>query len=169
MKKKDLLVLSFGFIAFFVLGPIAQVLLSLIGPEDFLPQGKLTLVISAIACAFGIFFTSWAVWEMFKVGKGGPAVLGPVKLMKETQVLVTTGPYAMCRNPMHLGIILYLLGFACYLNSLWALIVPVLMWIFAFILAVFVDEKRLERDFKDEFLDYKSRVPRFLPEVRKRF
>ena len=68
---------------------------------------------------------------------------------------------------MHLGIILYFLGFACYLNSLWALAVPLAMTVFAFSLAVFVDEPRLKRDFPEEYAAWASRVPRFLPNVRR--
>ncbi len=131
-----------------------------------MPSGTFTLGLSAVTSAFGVFFTLWAVIEMAKKGDGCPVVLGRFKLTKETSKLVTTGPYALCRNPMHLGIFFYLLGFACFLNSLWSLIVPLAMLIFAWITAVVIDEPRLMRDFEKEFVSYRLKVPRFLPQIK---
>lgn len=168
MSGRDKLMLAAGSLIFVAGGPGVMALLTVWGGQvTFLPELTFTYGFSVFACAFGLFFAAWSVYEMLTKGEGGPAVLGPVKLMQETRHLVTTGPYALCRNPMHLGIILYFLGFACYLNSLWALAVPLAMTVFAFSLAVFVDEPRLKCDFPEEYAAWASRVPRFLPNVRR--
>ena len=133
MSGRDKLMLAAGSLILVAGGPGVMALLTVWGGQvTFLPELTFTYGFSVFACAFGLFFAAWSVYEMLTKGEGGPAVLGPVKFMQETRHLVTTGPYALCRNPMHLGIILYFLGFACYLNSLWALAVPLAMTVFAY-------------------------------------
>ena len=76
--------------------------------------------------------------------------------------LVTSGPYALTRNPMYLGNLLFELGLLLALRS------PVALLIFAVHLVRFarrvgVDEERLEREFGDEYRAYLSRVKRWIP------
>ena len=85
--------------------------------------------------------------------------------MKETKHLVTTGPYAICRNPMHVGVFLYYMGFACALNSLASLVLPIAIVAFAYFAAIVLDEPRLRKEFPEEFAAYSSRVPRFFPRI----
>jgi protein-S-isoprenylcysteine O-methyltransferase Ste14 len=76
--------------------------------------------------------------------------------------LVTTGPYAVTRNPIYIGFVLAYFGLAIMLTSLWivALLIPVL-----FILqrgVVEREEAYLERQFGEAYRKYKARVPRWL-------
>jgi protein-S-isoprenylcysteine O-methyltransferase Ste14 len=76
--------------------------------------------------------------------------------------LVTSGPYALTRNPMYLGNLLFELGLLLALRS------PVALLMFAvhvvrFARRVGVDEERLEREFGDEYRAYVSRVKRWIP------
>lgn len=164
---KEKLIYITGFFFFIFVGPCVMVLLHLFMPLSFLPEGESNFYLGGLTSAVGLFFAVWANIELVKSGKGGAANLGKLKLMKETQHLVTTGPYAVCRNPMHLGVFLYYMGFACALNSLTSLIIPLLVVIFAYFAAVFLDEPRLKRDFPDEFSVYAASVPRFMPKILK--
>ncbi|MGN0909403.1 MAG: methyltransferase family protein, partial [Succinivibrio sp.] len=101
-------------------------------------------------------------------GHGGAADLGPVRISRRTDALVTTGPYALCRNPMHLGLFLFYLGLACAINSLSSLAVPALTLAFAYISAVHFDEPRLRRDFTESYAAWSAEVPRFLPSLRRK-
>lgn len=105
---------------------------------------------------------------MIKKGHGGAVVLGNVKLTKQTDRLVTEGPYSLCRNPMHMGIVLFYLGLCCAINSLITLVIPCLFLIFAQIVAVYIDEPRLKRDFPEEYSQWVQKVPqRFWPKPKK--
>ncbi len=166
MRFKDYCFLALGGAVFFIGSPVVMIIIDQYAHADFLPNSALTTAVGAFSSAVGIFFTLWANYELIVRGEGGAAVLGPVKLNPQTKRLVTSGPYALCRNPMHLGIMLYQLGLACAINSLWTLAVPLVMLIFAFVLARFVDEPRLKRDFPAEYVKWAQEVPRFLPRLK---
>lgn len=163
---KDWAALAFGAVVFFAGSPVVMLVLDGFYHETFLPDNALSTALGALSSAVGIFFCLWANVELIKRGHGGAAVLGPVKLCRETSQLVVSGPYALCRNPMHLGIMLYQLGLCCAINSLIALLVPACMLVFAYLLAKFVDEPRLRRDFAAEYEKWAEQVPRFLPRVK---
>ena len=76
--------------------------------------------------------------------------------------LVVTGPYKFTRNPMYLGMAGILLGAAVFMGSLTPFVViPAFMALIAerFILP---EEAKLEAAFGRDYLDYKSRVRRWL-------
>lgn len=90
-------------------------------------------------------------------GGGGPGQSGP-----PPERIVETGPYAITRNPMYLGHLVFLLGLALATRS------PV----GAAALAVNVpwfnrhaqrDEERLTELFGEDYTAYRDRVPRWLP------
>ena len=76
--------------------------------------------------------------------------------------LVVSGPYKFTRNPMYLGMAGVLLGTAVYMGSLTPFVViPAFM---ALIGERFIvpEEAKLEAAFGREYLDYKTRVRRWL-------
>ncbi|HUQ24240.1 MAG TPA: isoprenylcysteine carboxylmethyltransferase family protein [Burkholderiales bacterium] len=91
-----------------------------------------------------------------RLGGGGPGMTVP------PQTLVTSGPYAWCRNPMYLGHLIFLLGLALTFQSEVALGLLVLS-IFRFHAQVGRDESRLRRLFGAEYETYAARVKRWLP------
>ena len=165
MHTRDYLFLALGGAVFFVGSPVLMLIIDALWPQSFLPT-VLAQVVGILCALLGLVLCVWANVELMRRGRGGAAVLGPIKLMKETEHLVISGPYAMCRNPMHLGIMLYQLGLCCMMNSLWTLIVPLGMLAFAYGLARFVDEPRLQQDFPQEYAQWAQRTPRFLPRIK---
>ena len=80
----------------------------------------------------------------------------------EATTLVTGGLYRFTRNPMYLGMVLFLLGVAVYLGSLSALIpVAAFAWV---IDRQFIrnEEIFLTGIFGDEFREYMKRVRRWI-------
>ncbi|HIV54971.1 MAG TPA: isoprenylcysteine carboxylmethyltransferase family protein [Candidatus Anaerobiospirillum stercoravium] len=165
---KDKLLTVLGFIIFLVVGPALMVYLSRLDPTTFLDQEDTTLYLAGLMSAVGLGLALWANYTLIVQGKGGAGNFGPIKLMTETRHLVRTGPYSICRNPMHLGVFFYYAGFACALNSLVALVVPLAFIVFAYFNAIVLDEPRLKRDFPEEWSIYEQEVPRFLPRALKR-
>lgn len=165
---KDKLLTVLGFIIFLVVGPALMVYLSRLDPTTFLDQEDTTLYLAGLMSAVGLGLALWANYTLIVQGKGGAGNFGPIKLMTETRHLVRTGPYSICRNPMHLGVFFYYAGFACALNSLVALVVPLAFIVFAYFNAIVLDEPRLKHDFPEEWSIYEQEVPRFLPRALKR-
>jgi len=89
-------------------------------------------------------------------GGGGPGMSTP------PDRLVTTGPYTWCRNPMYLGHIIFLLGLALTLQSLFAglLTAATVVW---FHFRVGRDEARLRARFGEPYKAYCARVRRWIP------
>ena len=88
---------------------------------------------------------------------GGPA--GMSQGMPER--VIDTGPYAVTRNPMYLGHMVFLSGLAMLTRSPFAaaLLTTVVPW---FDERAAHDERRLEKAFGDEYVAYRERVPRWL-------
>ena len=73
---------------------------------------------------------------------------------------MTDGPYSLNRNPMLTGTLIYLIGFALWLCTWQAVIVWILFSAIMFI-QVLSEERRLRRDFGNEYDAYCRRTRRF--------
>ena len=78
--------------------------------------------------------------------------------------LVTTGPFAWCRNPMYLGHILFLLGLTLTLQSWFAALITAATAVW-FHFRVRRDEKRLRERFGEPYEEYSARVRRWIPRL----
>jgi protein-S-isoprenylcysteine O-methyltransferase Ste14 len=80
-----------------------------------------------------------------------------------TTALVTTGPYALSRNPAYIIIQLIPTGFALAANSFWPLLLAIPL-IIAYLQLVVIpkEEELLERQFPDEWRSYSARVRRWI-------
>jgi protein-S-isoprenylcysteine O-methyltransferase Ste14 len=89
-------------------------------------------------------------------GGGGPGMDTP------PERLVTTGPFAYCRNPMYLGHVIFLIGLTLTLQSVFSALVTLATaaW---FQTRVRRDERRLSERFQQPYLDYTARVKRWIP------
>ena len=156
-------------VMFFIIMPLVCYMIAIYFPYPILDNYKNYLCgFGIVMILVGVTFSILANVSLIKVGKGGAGVFGKIKLMKETEHLVTKGVYSFCRNPMHLGLILFYCGLALIFNSLSAMSVAFLTLIFAYISALYCDEPRLKHDFKEEYVAYCKKVGRFLPYITKR-
>jgi protein-S-isoprenylcysteine O-methyltransferase Ste14 len=99
---------------------------------------------------------------MKKVGEGNPLDAYNHEIAPRTKHLMTDGPYRFSRNPMLLGVYLLDAGMLVWLWSWWPLLVFAAE-VVLLTLQVRSEEKRLEADFGEEYLEYKRNVPRYLP------
>jgi protein-S-isoprenylcysteine O-methyltransferase Ste14 len=74
----------------------------------------------------------------------------------EGQKVITTGPYALVRHPMHVGVLIMVLGVPLALGSWWGLLI-VLATIPVLLLHIF-DEERMLRDQLDGYETYARSV-----------
>jgi len=122
------------------------------------PAGDSSQLIAASAITLiGAFFCIAGVVS-FRLAK---TTVNPLKPEKAT-ALVSSGIYRVSRNPMYVGFALFLLAWAVYLASLWALVgVPAyVLYINRFQIAP--EERVLLALFGGEFEEYRSRVKRWL-------
>lgn len=79
--------------------------------------------------------------------------------------LVTTGPYAVCRNPLYaIWIILLLPGIALLSNSWLMLAAPVALYV-AVRLRIHREEEYLQEKFGEEFIEYRRRTNAVFPTI----
>jgi protein-S-isoprenylcysteine O-methyltransferase Ste14 len=82
-------------------------------------------------------------------------------------MLVTNGPFAYVRNPLYIGNMFIYSGAAIISNTClpWLIL---FIWIFFGIqyhLIVKLEEEKLQELFGNSYLEYKNKVPRFLPQL----
>lgn len=76
--------------------------------------------------------------------------------------LVITGMYRLTRNPMYLGLLLVLVGWAIVLGSVSSFIVLPLFVVILTVQQIIPEEKVLEQKFGQQYRDYKQSVRRWL-------
>lgn len=159
---------AIGFTLFFLLIPYGFIQLSTLDTKtrtELIDSSVLRLIIALPFFLTGAFFAIWSNVFLLLIGKGGPVEGFGVAISPPSKNLVTSGPYRFCRNPMVLGAFLFYLSFCIYFNSLIGIVV-----LFLFFLAMRQylkrsEEKRLTRDFGQEYLEYKKRVPMIFPRI----
>lgn len=106
--------------------------------------------------ALGIVLLCWCVREFYVSGRGTLAPWEPPRS------LVVSGPYRWSRNPMYVGVLLILSGWALGYRSLSLAIYAAAIAIAFQLRIVYYEEPFLARTQSDTWQGYKSRVPRWL-------
>jgi protein-S-isoprenylcysteine O-methyltransferase Ste14 len=76
--------------------------------------------------------------------------------------LVSTGIYGFTRNPMYLGLLTVLIGWAVYLAAPFALFGPLFFWLYIGRFQIVPEERALSALFGDRFTQYTAKVRRWL-------
>ncbi len=119
-------------------------------------------VIAGLLFAAGGVVYTWCVWDFASFGRGTPA---PIDAPKR---LVVRGLYRHTRNPMYLGVVTVILGWAVLFRSLGVLVYALAVITCFHLFVVLYEEPHLRREFGREYERYRSRVPRWLPLVGRR-
>ena len=85
-----------------------------------------------------------------------------VKPFQESTALLTTGVYGHTRNPMYLGFVFLLLGFALLLGSAGPLVIVALFPVLINLMYIRAEETMLRDRFGDEWVAYQTRVRKWL-------
>jgi len=135
--------------------PLAIALLLIPARRDISPPAFL---LGAAVVALGECIRLWGVHHIGAISRTRSDRLGP---------LVSTGPFALVRNPLYLGNIALWVGFALALRLLWT--VPIIIVILGFEYHAIVrwEETLLESRRGEEYRAYVARVPRWLPRSRR--
>ena len=132
----------------------------LVGWPSLLPS-KDSVLVSAVFFLIGIPWLGSSIYIQHRLGRGTPLPLVP------TKKLLVEGPYRYTRNPMALGAIFWLGGWAAMANSRAAMVGGTA--VFAAILFSYhklVEEKELRARFGEAFDAYRRTTPFLIPKIK---
>lgn len=119
-------------------------------------SGPLFAIALAVLALGGAIY-AWCVWDFAAFGRGTPASIDAPKR------LVVRGLYRYTRNPIYVGVLTVILGWAVLFQTaalvIYALIVGTCFHLFI----VLYEERHLQKEFGGEYDDYRRRVGRWLP------
>ena len=136
-------------------------------PIQLIPFPVPRFIISSVLLVTGLVFGFWSGVIQNTKGEGGPLEFVNVEISPKTRKLVVTGPYRYTRNPMLFGACTLYYGVAIHLNSTAAVIIATLFMIFMLIFVKSTEERRLLKDFGNEYEAYRQEVSMFIPWPRK--
>jgi protein-S-isoprenylcysteine O-methyltransferase Ste14 len=127
-----------------------------------------TLEASAVSVGAGLLLLigasvyTWCLWEFATVGRGTPAPIDPPKN------LVVRGLYEYTRNPMYVGVLCVIGGWALLFRSVGLVIYGICLAIGFHLFVRLYEEPHLRRVFGPSYERYCSRVRRWLPLPKQR-
>ncbi len=130
----------------------AAIILSAFLPELFSfgqPAKSPLLIIGIIFLAVGLIFYAFTV----------RLLLGGLKNTK----LVTSGPYSLCRNPLYVAILLFIIPAIAFLMNSWLVLTTIIPGYIAFKLVIKNEYAEMEKFFGEEWTKYKEKTPEFFP------
>lgn len=131
------------------------VALNIARPLPILTDGRIGDVLGLLSTLGSAALAFWALRTMLRAGEqpdpGAP-----------TRKIVREGPFARTRNPIYLSFALFDLGVALLMNNLWIILVLVPLMLYVDRGIIRREERYLEQQFGDEYLEYKGSVRRWL-------
>jgi protein-S-isoprenylcysteine O-methyltransferase Ste14 len=96
----------------------------------------------------------------FARADGTPAPPAP------TAHLVVVGPYRYVRNPMYEAVIAIILGQALLCASVATVVYAIIVFAAVLLFVIFYEEPALQRQFGNEYREYRRHVRRWIPRLR---
>ncbi|MEN8118126.1 MAG: isoprenylcysteine carboxylmethyltransferase family protein [Bacteroidota bacterium] len=125
---------------------------------DIFGNVKTALILGGVIIFLGVFTRSATIGLVYIVRGGKNRRI-------HANNLVTEGIYSVCRNPMYLGNILLILGFAVFSNSLLFLLVMFPFFVFIYVAIIKAEEAFLIGKFGDEYREYKKTTYAIIPKL----
>lgn len=127
----------------------------------FLPKTK------PIVSTVGFLF----YWFAFFVRQKCIQLLGPYYSvdieMRDSQRLITYGPYKFVRHPVYFATFFELLSVPLFLNSYRSLMIPILGYYPLLLTRLYFEDKELRRKFGQQYEEYVRRVPALIPRLQR--
>jgi protein-S-isoprenylcysteine O-methyltransferase Ste14 len=145
----------------FVLPITVLVIVPYLIEQDIYIKDLTAFIAGLLLILCGLSILTVTIYTLSTIGDGTLAPWFP------TGKLVVTGLYKHVRNPMIIGVLTVLSG-----ESIALLSYRILIWMFLFFLInhlffLIYEEPVLEKKFGQEYRDYKQKVPRWIPDLRK--
>ena len=125
--------------------------------ESFDIRFSVITLIGLVFLGTGLFVLILTISAFIKIGKGTLAPWNPAKK------LIVGGIYGYVRNPMIMGVQAALIGESFILLSFHILLWTVIFFFINNIYFTLYEEPELGKRFGEEYLEYKRKVPRWIP------
>ena len=127
--------------------------------RDWLPQFESDyLFYTGLGCELlAVVINLTAIFAFIK----NKTTINPVKPHTATS-LVTSGVFAFSRNPMYLGLLLFLFGFALQVNVVGGIPLLLLFVLYMNAFQILPEERAMLEVFGDEYREYIKRVRRWI-------
>ena len=119
----------------------------------------LLLASGLVLLGLGVSIYAWCVWDFAAYGLGTPLPLDAPKN------LVARGLYRVTRNPMYLGVLGVILGWAVLYGEGVLLAYLAVVGLCFHLFVVSYEEPQLRKLFGADYAAYCSKVPRWLPRL----
>jgi protein-S-isoprenylcysteine O-methyltransferase Ste14 len=143
-------------------GIVAVFVPLLITPDRSFTHNTFFLVVGFLMVGMGMGIYVWTVWDFASFGRGTPL---PADAPKR---LVVRGLYRFIRNPMYLGVILVILGWAGFFANRRLLVYALGVWTAIHLFIIYYEEPKLATLFGGEYEIYCRSVGRWVPRIPKR-
>ena len=120
------------------------------------PVGGAASALGFAMVAAGVAIYAWCLWDFATFGRGTPA---PIDAPKK---LVVRGLYRYTRNPMYVGVLATVLGWALAYRVTALVPYALLLGVCFHTFIVGYEEPHLRRTFGSEYDTYRARVPRWV-------
>lgn len=148
--------LVYNFIALITFGAVLLIGAIIYSPLLILP-GSFTFYAGLMIAAFGVFVVKRAFRNYSTM-----AFLGFKK--EDSSGLKTSGIQSKVRHPLYSGTLLVFLGYFIH-NPLLSSFITLLALVVYLPFGIFLEERKLIKQFGQEYLDYKANVPAILPKI----
>ncbi len=144
--------------------PVAQVIITaaaMYGVSKMVPALTFSLNGStALAVGLGVMGLSLGIMGVtqFRIAQTTP---NP-QALEQVSSLVTSGIYQYSRNPMYVGLVLILLGWAFYLSHLLAFVLLPIFILYMTRFQIQPEEQMMARKFGKTYQDYLNKVRRWI-------
>jgi protein-S-isoprenylcysteine O-methyltransferase Ste14 len=111
--------------------------------------------------AIGAAMMLWCAWAFTVRGHGTPAPTDPPK------ELVVSGLYRFVRNPIYIGVVIFLLGHVLWHPSRSILWMPLIVAVASHLFVTLYEEPHLRKTFGAAYALYCQQVPRWIPGLKR--
>lgn len=125
-------------------------ILSLIAVLYFAKPNHISITIGFFFILFGTFFRAWASGYINKNNN-----------------LAKDGPYSLTKNPLYFGNFVLGLGIAIAGNTIHTYLIFIIYYLVFFPALMVIEQKRLKRLFKDEYIEWSKGMNDFFPKLKK--
>lgn len=87
--------------------------------------------------------------------------------IEKIEKLSQNGPYLLCRHPLYFGNFLAGISFCLISNFWYSYFIFIILFLIFYCPMILEEEKFLKERFREEYLDYRRKVPLFFPRISK--
>ena len=128
---------------------------------DFLPKFEISPFLKYVGLIFSILGFSIAVLSVLQLNKNLTVFPTP----KTDSELITFGMYKFSRHPIYTGLILFTFGYAFFKASPFKVFIALVLLLLFYFKTNYEEQKLLQKF--SNYNDYKKKVNRFFPKIKK--